>query len=182
MLFFYIIIKTISILNPFIFEYWKVMRQGCVVWMYNWYVNPLFNELYLTYLLYLGCGYYFNYLHCPVDRSVDPQHFALLRQEGREQQRERLSALCSTRSNLHVLVHLRIPGENPSVIMYFQNSNLNIIVVIWRVSNTNLAHRKSTYAPEVDLRGDFFLSARIFLVKMRCMKTSTRKIIWPLLS
>ena len=89
--------------------------------MCNWYVNPPFNELYFTHLLYLGCGYYFNYLHCPVDRSVDPQHFALLRQEGREQQRERLSALCSTRSNLHVLVHLRIPGENPSAMMYFQN-------------------------------------------------------------
>ena len=100
--------------NPFIFEFWRTMRHEQLV-------TPVFNELYFTHLLYLGCGYYFNYLHCPVDRSVDPQHFALLRQEGREQQRERLSALCSTRSNLHVLVHLRIPGENPCVMMYFQN-------------------------------------------------------------
>ena len=107
-----------------------------------WYVNPPLNELYFTHLLYLGCGYYFNYLHCPVDRSVDPQHFALLRQEGREQQRERLSALCSTRSNLHVLVHLRIPGE-----MYFQNYALVMI---------NCRHLTSfiykSRAPEVKLR------------------------------
>ena len=156
MLFFYIIIKTISILNPFIFEYWKVMRQRCVVWMYNWYVNPLFNELYFTHLLYLGCGYYFNYLHCPVDRSVDPQHFALLRQEGREQQRERLSALC----NLHVLVHLRIPGE-----MYFQNYVVDII---------NCRHLTSfihkSCSPEVkfragSLRGEYFYSREIFSSK-----------------
>ena len=113
---------------------------------FEMYVNPPFNELYFTHLLYLGCGYYFNYLHCPVDRSVDPQHFALLRQEGREQQRERLSALCSTRSNLHVLVHLRIPGENPRC-TYFQNSALDII---------NCRHLTSfiykSRAPEVNLR------------------------------
>ena len=146
-------------------------------------VTPTFNELYFTHLLYLGCGYYFNYLHCPVDRSVDPQHFALLRQEGREQQRERLSALCSTRSNLHVLVHLRIPGENPSVMMYFHNSALDII---------NCRHLTSliyqSRAPEVNLRAGssftrrIFFYAGIFLVKTRYMKTTTGEIIHPLLS
>ena len=46
-------------------------------------------------ILYLGGGDYFHYFHRPVHGSVDPKHVALLRQEGREQQRERLSALCT---------------------------------------------------------------------------------------
>jgi hypothetical protein len=120
-------------------------------------VTPTFNELYFTHLLYLGCGYYFNYLHCPVDRSVDPQHFALLRQEGREQQRERLSALCSPRSNLHVLVHIRIPGENPSAMVYFQNYALNMI---------NCRHLiYKSRAPEVNLRAGSSFTRRIFFLR-----------------
>ena len=58
-----------------------------------------------------GCGHYFHNIHHHVHSRLNSQHIAVLYAKSRfSRSWKRLPSICSSRSHLHVMVHIWIPG------------------------------------------------------------------------